>query len=177
MFWWFGSDRNVVRRHGERLSQHESRNAMLLLLHTPPLHPWWTAHTQLSPQGEMLRAQAIHDRNDPRGLRNVLQKVHSFSRPSIYALSPLKKLASLLTSSFSKHSVALLLIIFGFLDTSDVNYPKLNTYWSAPSSKISIYLFILNYNGRLDLFQCWLNIIVPDSSRDINSGERVHFVT
>lgn len=136
-----------------------------------------STHTQSSLQGEMFRAQAIHDRNDPQGLANVPQKVHSLSWPSICAPAPLKKSASLLTSGCRKHSVALLLIIFRFLDTSDVNDPKLNTYCSAPSSKISIYLFILNYKGRPDLLRCWLNVIVPDSSRDINSGKRVHFVT
>lgn len=174
---WLRPECSVTTRRETFPTWKQECHAAASEFHTPPLHPWWTAHTQSSPQGKMFRAQAIHDRNDPQGLRNVLQKVHSFSKPSIYAFSPLKKLASLLTSSFSKHSVALLLIIFGFLDTSDVNDPKLNTYWSAPSSKISIYLFILNYKGRQDLFQCWLNVIVPDSSRDINSGERVHFVT
>lgn len=40
-----------------------------------------------------------------------------------------------------------------------------------------VYLFGLNYERGLVLVQRGLNVLAPDSSRGINSGERVHFVT
>lgn len=137
-FFWYFFDKSVAAtaRSATFPTWKQGRHAAGSELHTPPLHPWWTAHTHSSPQGEMFRAQAIHDRNYPQGLRNVLQWVHSCSKTSIYALSPRKKLASLLTSSFSKHSVALLLIIFQFLHTSDLNDLKLNTCSRAPPFNI-----------------------------------------
>lgn len=40
-----------------------------------------------------------------------------------------------------------------------------------------VYLFGLNYERGLVLVQRGLNVLAPDSSGGINSGERVHFVT
>lgn len=52
-----------------------------------------------------------------------------------------------------------------------------STTLTAVEAEAFIYSFRLNYKRGPVLVQRRLNVIVPDSSGGINSGERVHFVT
>lgn len=146
------------------------------VLHTPPLHPWLTARRHSDPQGEMFRAQAVHDTNDPRGPGNVLRWVHWCSQPSICALSPLKNLPRWHQAPGSSPWLCRSLFFNSFA----------LQMWMIPNAALRavqtwmdefVYLFSPNYERGLVLVQRGLNMPAPDSSRGINSGERVHFVT
>lgn len=170
-----------LRRREERLSQHESRNDMLLI-------PSFTL-LRCTHDGQHTRIHLRRERcsgHRPYMTEMILRASGTYCSGFTHVVSPpfmvFLPLKNLLPCW---HQASVSTPLLGCSLFSNSFTPQI---WMIPNSTLTaehllrrfylfIYLFILRNKGRLDLVQRWLNVIVPDSSGGINSGERVHFVT